>query len=113
MLLLRSIFLLAATTLGLVAAPLELHLSPQGQDSASGTAEASFATLQRARDEIRRLRPAAGATVFLHSGTYHLASALDLTQEDSGTEQAPITYRAAPGEKPVLSGGLPITGLKP
>ncbi len=32
--------------------------------------------------------------------------------EDSGTASAPITYAAAPGERPVLSGGRPITGWR-
>ncbi len=30
--------------------------------------------------------------------------------EDSGTKDATITYAAYPGEKPILSGGVPITG---
>jgi hypothetical protein len=32
---------------------------------------------------------------------------------DSGTEECPVTYEAAPGAKPIFSGGRVITGFKP
>ncbi len=76
-----------------------------------------FAGITRARDAIRGLK-AAGAldrpvTVRIRGGTYYVLDTIVLTPEDSGTEQAPVTYAAYPGEKPVLCGGRPITGLKP
>jgi hypothetical protein len=41
----------------------------------------------------------------LRGGTYYLDSPLEFGPEDSGTEQAPVVYCAAAGEKVVLSGG--------
>jgi len=32
--------------------------------------------------------------------------------EDSGTQDAPVVYKAFPGEQPVFTGGVPITGWK-
>ena len=49
-----------------------LYVSPTGSDAASGTKDAPFATLQRARDEVRSLKKAGkltdGATVVLLGG---------------------------------------------
>jgi hypothetical protein len=49
-------------------------------------------------------------TIILHNGTYQLTNPLQLTAEDSGTEAGPLIIEAAPGEHPVLSGGIPISG---
>lgn len=61
-----------------------------------------FASLRRARDELRRRKAAGGlphgATVLVREGTYFLAEPLIFSPQDSGTEQGPITYAAAPGE---------------
>jgi len=48
--------------------------------------------------------------VVLRSGTYFLDSPLEFAPQDSGTEQAPVVYAAAPGEKVVLSGGRRLDG---
>jgi hypothetical protein len=74
-----------------------------------------FATLGRARDAIRELKRQQGGTlqqpvtVFVRGGTYYLSEPLIFTPEDSGTADCPITYRAYPKEKPIISGGKPIT----
>jgi hypothetical protein len=46
----------------------------------------------------------------LRGGTYRLKQSVVFSGRDSGTEQAPITYAAYPGETPILSGGRPVTG---
>lgn len=49
--------------------------------------------------------------VLIHPGHYELAEPLVLTPEDSGTAEAPITWRAAdPRDRPVLSAGREIRG---
>lgn len=75
-----------------------------------------LATLVRARDAIRKIKKAdaigeGGATVFVRGGRYELPETLKLAQEDSGTEAAPVVYRALGNEKPVLIGGKRITGF--
>ena len=108
----------------LAAGPV-LYVSPAGNDAWSGRrAEANatkddgpFATLTRARDELRALRKQAplseGATVVLRGGTYYLTEPFALTGEDSGTAEAPVVYRNQEGETPVLVGGLPIKAFTP
>jgi hypothetical protein len=85
----------------------QFHVSPGGKDAASGTLAAPWRTLAGARDALRRLRATGAlkerAEVIVHGGTYRLGAPFVLTPLDSGT-----TYRAAPGEKPVVSGGVPV-----
>ena len=81
----------------------EFHVATTGSDANPGTAEQPFATLERARDAVRATPPVAGATVWLHAGTYFLASAFELNGADSGT-----VYRSVEGAAVRLSGGRQI-----
>ena len=101
---------LSAQPTGLVLAPVELHVAQQGADANPGTVEHPFATLERARDEIRKLKqagglPPGGVVVEIHGGRYELAKPFELTAEDSGTAGSPIIYRAQPGAVVRISGG--------
>jgi hypothetical protein len=91
-----------------------------GNDANPGTKEKPFASLEKARDEIRRLKiekglSQGGITVYLKGGTYQRKVTFALDVQDSGTADAPIVYRSAPGERAVLSGGisLPASAFKP
>ena len=50
-------------------------------------------------------------TVFVKQGSYSLEKTLTLDAQDSGTEAAPIVYRACENEKPTLVGGRAVTGF--
>lgn len=104
---------------------LVLHVSPAGNDAWSGrpaapnpqATDGPWATLGKAQERIRQLKAAPGGltspvTVLLRSGTYPQSKALVFTAADSGTARSPITYAAYPGEKPIISGGVPITGWR-
>jgi len=113
----RLVLLAAFWLLAARGSAAELYLSPSGDDASPGTKDRPFATLQRARDEIRRLRaagslPVGGITVELRGGLYELSQPMELTQEDSGAENAPIVYRASQGETVRIGGGREVTGWK-
>lgn len=96
-----------------LAVGLELHVAPDGTAAGPGTAAQPFATLVQARDAIRALKkavplPAGGVTVWLQGGIYPLTASLVLGEEDSGTADAPITYRAAQGADVWLSGAVAL-----
>jgi hypothetical protein len=103
----------------------DLYVAPAGNDAWSGRAATAgahgagpFATLQRARDEIRRLKqagplPAGGITVGLAAGSYELKEPLELTAQDSGGSDAPIVYRAMRGAEVRLVGGRQVTNFVP
>lgn len=94
----------------------EFYVAPTGKDDAPGTLERPFATVERARDAIRALKKAGplqeAATVQIRGGTYFLGGTLVLDPEDSGTEQAPVIYQAYPGEEPLISGGVTVSGWR-
>jgi hypothetical protein len=68
--------------------------------------------LSKIRESRERGQNPANAptTIVLHDGTYHLSEPLQLQAADSGTEASPLIIEAAPGEHPVLSGGVQISG---
>lgn len=91
----------------------DLHVSPDGDDTATGTRAAPFASVRRARDAIRQLKdgaglPAGGVTVWVHGGLYRFSTPLELEARDSGSAGSPITYRAALGESVVFDGSRRI-----
>lgn len=95
------------------------YVAPGGNDGWSGKREkpntdntdGPFATLQRARNAVRELKHLQGGTlqqpvtILVRGGIYFLPESLVFTPEDSGTQDFPITYKAYPQEKPVISGG--------
>jgi hypothetical protein len=96
----------------------DFYVALDGNDANPGTEAQPFATLERSRDEVRKLKKAAplppgGVTVFVRGGMHELAQTFKLTAEDAGTEAAPVVYRAFGDEKPVLSGGRVVTGFTP
>ncbi len=102
--------ILAVASQGLAAA--EFYVSTAGNDANPGTKTQPFATLERARDEIRKLKQtgplAQPVTVLVHGGTYRIGTSLVLGSQDSGTEAAPIVWQAAAGEEVRLCGGVAL-----
>jgi hypothetical protein len=86
-----------------------IHVTPEGKDSYPGTAENPLATLAAAQRAARSLAGRQPVTVMLHGGVYYLPDTIIFTEADSGTEQCPVVYAAAPGEQPVISGGRRLT----
>jgi len=105
------------------AEELTLYVSTMGNDTWSGRlgepnadgTDGPLATVQRARDLIRETKAARGGltrpvTVLFRDGVYRQTEPIIFTAADSGTKECPITYRAYPGEEPVISGGDVIPG---
>jgi len=102
----------------------DLYVAANGDDAFSGTlpgpnaerSDGPFATLDRARSAVRTLRSKRAApgpvTVMIRGGVYRVHEAFTLKLEDSGDADAPITYAAYPGERPVISGARSITGWR-
>jgi hypothetical protein len=83
-----------------------------GGDNNDGSENAPFATLERARDEVRKHKDEP-VTVYVREGTYYMQQALKLDSRDSRPAEAPVVWRAYPGEKVTLSGAIPISGFSP
>lgn len=114
--------LITAALLLMLASPvaraeIRFYVAPSGSDAQNGTSPAQpFLTVQRAQQAVRELKQRGPltepVTVYLSEGVYPISEALKVTPEDSGTETCPITYKAAQGEKALLSGGRKVTGWK-
>ena len=106
----RIVVVLAFGLLGAGLQASELHVSPRGHDDNVGTTELPLASFAGARARVRVLKGKSTGpiTVIFHTGTYRLPESLVLRSEDSGTENDPITYAAAPDEEVVVSGGFEI-----
>lgn len=88
----------------------DVYVSPGGDDANPGTREAPFKTLEAARDAVRARPAGQGATVNLLGGRYPRVSTFELGARDSGSAEAPVVYRAAPGEKVRIDGGVVVPG---
>ena len=86
------------------------YVSPTGSGTACSSAMPCAIT--QAQALVRTLAPSmqADIAVNLTDGTYRLAAPLVFTAADSGTNGHTITWQAATGAHPVLSGGVPVTG---
>ena len=115
--LLSALVLAGAFVLPAYAAGATVYVSPSGNDKWSGGlaqpnaqgTDGPVATLDRARDILRQKKSTAGEErhVVIAEGRYQLTKPFVLTPEDSG-----VTYEAAPGARPIFSGGKVIQGFK-
>lgn len=100
------------------------YVSKDGSDAFSGKlpevnqnkTDGPFATLEKARDTVRKLKKellSGTMTVSIRGGTYQLSKPFELFKKDSGAKDVPIVYRPYNNEKVRLVGGIEITGFKP
>jgi len=91
-------------------AAVEIFVSPNGDDAASGTRQQPLRTLFAARDAARnaRVRQAGGATIWLMEGRYAMGETLTLDANDSGAPDAPLVISATTDSNVVIDGGVAI-----
>ncbi|HWG26220.1 discoidin domain-containing protein [Actinospica sp.] len=93
-------------------APLTFTASPSGNGTVCSAA--SPCSLQTAQQMVRQATSTAQSdiAVVLLGGTYRLTSTLsfDASKGDSAPAGHTVTYEAAPGAHPVISGGEQVTG---
>jgi hypothetical protein len=87
---------------------LEIYVSTEGNDAGAGTRSNPVRSLERAAELARESAGQEAVTVFLSEGTYYLSEALKLGPEDGGNAEAPVHWKAMPGEKVSVSGGICI-----
>ena len=100
-------FLLIMMSLSVYAG--DIYVSPAGDDTAVGTAQAPLRSVQQAlrtAREWRRLndpRIEGGITIYLHGGEYCLDEPLFIRPEDSGTPTSPTIVKSVDGEQACIS----------
>ena len=104
--------------LGQTLSAADIWVAPNGSDLNDGTKEHPLASVEiavRHARELRRLSDpsiAGGIHIILKNGIYQPVDAIQLRPEDAGTAASPTWIEAAPGEKPIISGGIQISGWK-
>ncbi|TNH30594.1 right-handed parallel beta-helix repeat-containing protein [Micromonospora orduensis] len=103
---------LASQTPAAAAAQQTFYVAPDGSDANPGTIQAPFRTLQRARDVVRTVNATmtGDINVYLRGGSYPVSSTIEFGAADSGTNGFRVSYSAYSNEKPVLDGGVQVTG---
>ena len=91
----------------------EFFVATNGNDSNPGTINKPFATLQKARDEIRKYKktnplPDGGIVVWIRGGIYSFPKSFILNKQDSGEKGKPIVYRSYNHENVRLTGGIQL-----
>lgn len=72
--------------------------------------------LDEARQRVRELRGQGvrgEIIVGFRGGEYRLSKAVEFGKEDSGTPEGRVVYRAEPGERVTLTGGVEVRGFEP
>ncbi len=94
---------------------LRLYVSPDGSDSNIGSISAPFKTIAKAKEAVRAIHDKdlyMGIEVILRGGEYRFTDTLAFAQEDSGTEETPVIYKAYDGEAPVIKGSVVLDTSK-
>lgn len=87
-----------------------IYVAVDGSDeTGNGSKTKPFKTIQKAQEAVRAASKEVATNVIIGEGTYTVTSALNFSSADSGTAEAPVTYKAEEGEKVVVSGATQIT----
>jgi hypothetical protein len=107
----NSLFALALLAMSTSASALEIHVAVNGNDANPGTHTSPLATITAARDALRISGKLGekSCTVVMGEGVYRLSAPITFTPADSGSEGAPVVYRAAEGASVTFTGAQEIT----
>jgi hypothetical protein len=122
---LAGLFLMAVFAGSSVSGAVTYYVAVDGNDQWSGRLErpnagqtdGPLASLAGARDAVRKLKAqgplAEPVRVVIAGGIYRLTTPVVFEPADSGTPTCPISYEAASGARPVISGGRVIQEFQP
>jgi hypothetical protein len=89
----------------------QFFISPSGNDKYAGTIEKPFATLEKARKEVRKIlakEKNISISVYFRAGDYFFKNSVVFDSLDSGTEDHPVIYSSYNNEPVSFSGGISI-----
>ncbi len=91
---------------------MELYVATNGKDSNDGSKNAPFATIGGAAKVIATLRSKMQGDIVVHvaSGVYTITEPIVFTASNSGANGYRVIFRGDEDDKPVISGGVKVTG---
>lgn len=101
-----------AGTLTFAADQATFYVAPGGSDTNDGSEAAPFKTITAAQKAVRAINGTmtGDIVVYLREGTYSLTNTVNFTEADGGKDGHYVRYKAYPGENPLITGGIPVTG---
>ncbi len=92
----------------------ELYVSPSGKDTNDGSENAPFATLAAANEAVKALRSQMQGDIVIHvaGGCYPISQPLMIGVDGAGANGYSVIYRGDSEDKPIISGGVQVTGWK-
>ena len=97
-----------------IISKMDIFVSENGDDNNPGTQAAPLKTFARAKEMARIYHNNLNVPVIVNimGGTYKLTESLSFTELDSGSAEAPITWRAFDGEEVLITGGSKVDNSK-
>ncbi|OFX36352.1 MAG: hypothetical protein A2W90_15030 [Bacteroidetes bacterium GWF2_42_66] len=94
------------------AVEIKIHVSASGNNQNPGTKELPVASLNRAIDQLRKLKASEKRTgplqIIISDGEYFMQEPLVLGPEDSGTTESPLVFKTEENASPVIYGGTKL-----
>lgn len=103
--------LLAAILCGCSKSTIHVFISPDGDDTNSGTIESPFATLNKAMEVVKEHARKQPVTINLREGTYYIASPIEFIPATGGNVENRITFTGYKDEKAIISTAKVLKGL--
>ena len=103
---------LVMSGMSLAATQATFYVAPSGSDSNKGTEQEPFKTITQAQKAVRAINSSmtGDIEVILREGTYALPGTIGFDERDGGKDGHYVRYKAYDGEKPLITGGMAITG---
>ena len=103
---------LALAGAAVAASQATFYVAPGGSDANKGTKDAPFKTITQAQKAVRAINGSmtGDIEVILREGTYVLSGTIGFDERDGGKDGHYVRYKAAEGERPLITGGMGITG---
>jgi parallel beta-helix repeat protein len=108
-------FFLGMGMVSCVCAELNLYVAADAAAGGDGSRRSPYLSLTQARDGIRALRQAGtlksgeAVTVSVGDGVYRFDTTFELLEQDGGTAEAPVVYRAQKRGKARIHGGVTLS----
>lgn len=92
----------------------ELYVSPNGHPDASGTKADPLDGMESARKKVQTMNDnmSGDIIVYFEGGEYFVKEKSAFSAKDSGTNGHKVVYKAVPGETPIFTSGVEISGWK-
>ncbi len=90
------------------ASDIVIYVAPNGKGSGTKNKPASLASVMDKLPNFKKENPSGSIIIILQNGEYALDKPLVFNEENGGTKELKIIFKAAPNAQPVISGGKKI-----